>query len=70
MDLPRPGELFTPTISQKKNKEPQQSKASRTVVQYTQSTEHVNTGDRTQAQGMQEEMCILSGAWEEIQACT
>ncbi len=68
IDLPCTGVLFTPTISQQKNKEPQQSTACRTAVQYTQSTEHVDTGDSTQDIGMEERMCILSRAREEIQA--
>jgi hypothetical protein len=68
MDPTHTGILFTSLISQRKNKEPRQPEACRAALQYTQSTEHVDTGDCTQAQGMQEGVCILSRAREEIQA--
>ena len=68
MDPTRTDILFAPTISQRTTKEPQQPEACHAALQYTQSTEHVYTGDRTQARGMQEGVCILSGAWEQIQA--
>jgi hypothetical protein len=52
LDLPGTGVLLNSTILQRKDKEPRQSKASSTALQYTRSTEHVDTGVNAQARGM------------------